>query len=162
MVTIIITRTRLTRKTLICFEWPGRRSIKTILALLPWFGKFNLIRNQSSFRIYFIKWNSIIRIFQEHKEIKSKWIFATNLETEAEMLSNSQVRYHAKKIYGVISKILEKLMATTDVRQFDIDEFGLVKLGRSHYHYNVRREHFAVRHVFCFIICPFTHFNRIE
>ena len=95
----------------------------------------------------------VLRIFQEHKEIKGKWIFATNLETEAEMLSNSQVRYHAKKILGVISKIVEKLTSTPDVRQFDLDEFGLVKLGRSHYHYNVRREHFVVS--FCLSLSHF-------
>lgn len=93
----------------------------------------------------------MVRIFQEHKEIKGKWIFATNLETEAEMLSNSQVRYHAKKIYDVINKIVEKLSTVTDAKHISVDEFNLVRLGRSHYHYNVRPEHFAVRKHLIFI-----------
>lgn len=95
--------------------------------------------------IFFSSMKNKNRIFQEHKEIKSKWIFATNLETEAEMLSNSQVRYHARKIIDVISRIVDKAIHTPNIQELSIDEFNLIKLGRSHFHYGVRREHFVVK-----------------
>lgn len=86
----------------------------------------------------------MVRIFQEHKQIKSKWIFATNLETEAEMISNSQLRYHAKKITDVLGKIVVKAISCPDIAEFSVDEFELTRLGRNHFHYGVRREHFFV------------------
>lgn len=83
-----------------------------------------------------------LRIFQEHKEIKNKWIFATNLETEAEMISNSQVRYHAKKILDIMTKIINKLLSNPN--EFSIEDFDLTRLGRNHFHYGVIRDHFYV------------------
>lgn len=89
--------------------------------------------------------STMVRIFQEHKEIKNKWIFATNLETEAEMVSNSQLRYHAKKIIDVLEKIVDKLINCSDIENFSVDEFDLIRLGRNHFHYGVKRENFFVR-----------------
>ncbi|CAF0880104.1 unnamed protein product [Brachionus calyciflorus] len=88
--------------------------------------------------------STMVRIFQEHKEIKSKWIFATNLETEAEMISNSQLRYHAKKIMDVLSKVVVKAINSTNPEDFSVEEFELARLGRNHFHYGVRREHFLL------------------
>ena len=82
----------------------------------------------------------MFRIFTAHSEIKNKWIFATNLETEAEMLSNSQLRYHAKKVIDVLTKLL----TTVFNNPADLDESALIRLGRSHYHYGVVKEDFTV------------------
>lgn len=106
---------------------------------------WNAIKNKEQVGI-----SIMIRIFQEHSEIKSKWIFATNLETEAEMLSNSQLRYHAKKIMDVIGKIVTKLISCSDIDKFSVDEFELTRLGRNHFHYGVRRENFFVCKCFFF------------
>lgn len=111
--------------------------------------------NQKDAESLKISWDSIknkeelgisimVRIFQEHKEIKSKWIFATNLETEAEMISNSQLRYHAKKIMDVLSKLVDKVINCPNIAEFSVEEFELTRLGRNHFHYGVRREHFFV------------------
>ncbi len=47
-----------------------------------------------------------IRIFKTHEEIKYLWIFASNLETEEEMLKNSQFCYHAKKLGDSINTVV--------------------------------------------------------
>ena len=103
------------------------------------------INNKDDFGI-----SIMVRIFQNHKEIKNKWIFATKLETEAEMISNSQLRYHAKKILDVFSKIVNKLISTSS-NEITNEDYDLNKLGRSHYYYGVRREHFFVC-IFFFLI----------
>lgn len=83
------------------------------------------------------------RIFQAHKEIKGKWIFATNLETEAEMVSNPQVRYHAKKITDVFTKAVT-ILCSSSPNAISLDELNLARLGRSHFHYGVTRDNFVV------------------
>ena len=85
----------------------------------------------------------MIYIFQEHKEIKSKWIFAANLETLDEMLNNSQLKYHAKKVIDVLAFILGKLEKVEDLKSEQIIT-KLFRLGGSHYHYSVVPEHFPV------------------
>jgi hypothetical protein len=88
----------------------------------------------------------MVRIFQEHSVIKDRWIFATNLVTEEEMLNNSQVKYHAKKIGDVLARIVN-IAASSQGVDFDkdkLDQIDLIKLGRSHFHYGVARENFSV------------------
>jgi hypothetical protein len=90
----------------------------------------------------------MVRIFQEHSVIKDRWIFATNLVTEAEMLSNSQVKYHAKKIGDMFTKIIGLVVAARQGGVFEkdeLDQLELIKLGKSHFHYGVARENFSVR-----------------
>lgn len=87
----------------------------------------------------------MIRIFHEHKEIKNKWIFAANLETEAEMISNSQVRYHGSKIAAVFVQIIDQMNENSVFGQTELDKaYDLFKLGKSHFSYTVEREHFVV------------------
>ena len=56
------------------------------------------------------------------------------------MLSNSQLRYHAKKVIDVLTKLL----TTVFNNPADLDESALIRLGRSHYHYGVVKEDFVV------------------
>ncbi len=81
-----------------------------------------------------------------HSEIKHKWIFAANLETEAEMLANSQIKYHAKKIMDVFDKLINTILS-----QSSLDKNALERLGRSHFHYGVKTEDFKVK-LFIFLI----------
>jgi hypothetical protein len=137
--------------------------------------------NENDLEIVKKTWNSIedleefgvsimIYIFQEHKEIKAKWIFASNLETEFEIRHNSQVKYHSKKVIDVFNLLLSNLNNVDDLKNEDIHtkvcfiivllvdavlnnlylkDFStyfkkLFRLGESHYHYNVTQEHFPV------------------
>ena len=86
----------------------------------------------------------MIRIFQEHREVKAKWIFAANLETEEEMLKNSQVKYHANKVINVLDGLIVKIENVSDLKSGELCT-NLIRLGESHYHYNVGREHFPVK-----------------
>ena len=81
----------------------------------------------------------------EHKEIKNKWIFASNLETEEEMLENSQIRYHAKKVIEVLSRIIIQIIESSRAEKNKNESvaYDLFKLGKSHHHYGVERAHFA-------------------
>ena len=89
------------------------------------------------------KFNQLIkilnRLFLAHSEIKHKWIFAANLETEEEMLNNSQIKYHAKKIIDVFGKLVEGV-----VGHAELDNSSLERLGRNHFHYGVKVDDFVV------------------
>jgi len=85
----------------------------------------------------------MIYIFKEHKEIKNKWIFAANLETEAEIRQNSQTKYHAKKIIDIIQLLLSKLQSIDDLSNEELNT-KLFRLGESHYHYTVTPDHLPV------------------
>lgn len=78
--------------------------------------------------------------------MKKIWIFASNLETEEEMLENSQVQYHAKKVIATINRIVLSLTSSIS----ETDQSDLVRLGKSHYHYGIQKEHFKVRHFLAF------------
>ena len=85
----------------------------------------------------------MIYIFKEHKEIKIKWIFAANLETEAEIRQNSQTKYHARKIIDIIQLLLSKLQSIEDLSNEELNT-KLFRLGESHYHYTVTPDHLPV------------------
>ena len=69
----------------------------------------------------------MIRLFIDHSHLKSKWIFASNLETEEEMRSNSQLKYHAKKVVDLLNKVVERVIKS-DPEHIDLDDFQLIKL----------------------------------
>ena len=80
-------------------------------------------------------------MFCTDPEIKFLWIFASNLETEDEMYTNSDLKYHAKKVVNTLVKILVSLSATTTDTSEHVD---LIRLGRRHHHYGIKKEHFKV------------------
>jgi hypothetical protein len=81
----------------------------------------------------------MIRIFQAHTNIKHVWIFTTKLTTEEEMRKDPQVRYHAQKLIATFEKIINKLDADLSFHK----EY-LIKLGKNHFHYDVKYEYFKV------------------
>ena len=81
----------------------------------------------------------MVRILKEHQSIKQVFFFATKLETEVEMRKDSQVLYHARKLSTTFDKIVNDLDAELNNHK----EF-LIKLGRKHYHYDVKYEYFQV------------------
>ena len=84
---------------------------------------------------------SVKRIFVSHEDIKYLWIFASNLETEEEMLNNSQLRYHAKKVVDALNKILVAVISN-ETHNLDQD---IQRLGKTHFHHGVKKEYFPVR-----------------
>jgi hypothetical protein len=86
----------------------------------------------------------MIRLFIDHSHLKSKWIFASNLETEDEMRDNSQLKYHAKNIVNILGPVVEKVISAPTVESINIDECGLMTLGTKHFHFDVNRNDFQV------------------
>ena len=58
------------------------------------------------------------------------------------MRANSQLKYHAGKITSYLSQIIDDLAVNGNFLQH---EAQLKRLGKSHYHYGAKREHFKVR-----------------
>jgi hypothetical protein len=86
----------------------------------------------------------MIRLFIDHSHLKTKWIFASNLENEDEMRSNSQLKYHAKNIINILGPVIEKIIGATSIESINLDECGLVTLGTKHFHFDVFRNDFQV------------------
>jgi len=80
-------------------------------------------------------------MFHNDSEIKYLWIFASNLETEEEMLNNSELRYHAKKVITILAKILVSLVDE------NAEKVDLVRLGRRHHGYGLLKDHFKVKKI---------------
>lgn len=85
---------------------------------------------------------------QHNKGMKNLWIFANNLETEEEMLNNSQLAYHASKVTDTINQLIGSFTSSTSMDNFT---HFLIKLGAKHFYYGLSRKHFSV----IFIIAMF-------
>lgn len=95
-------------------------------------------------------WNSIqdyrelgmivmIRIFMNYPHLKPMWKFAEPLITEAEMRSNSQLRFHANRVASTIAKIVENLTPKLETCVNDIR-----RLGHIHSLHNVQPDYLKV------------------
>ncbi|CAF1648009.1 unnamed protein product, partial [Didymodactylos carnosus] len=51
----------------------------------------------------------MVCLMMDHPELKSLWIFAANLNTESEIRSNTQVRYHASKIMNTLNVVIQDI-----------------------------------------------------
>ncbi|CAF0969412.1 unnamed protein product [Brachionus calyciflorus] len=87
------------------------------------------------------------RIFTKHSEIKHKWIFAKDLNSDEEIRKNPQLIYHAIKIMETVNKL---------VSSYDIngpnDFKEISHLGKNHFDYGVRPadfEHFEECLIYC-------------
>lgn len=81
----------------------------------------------------------MISLFQSNiTKIKQLWVFAANLETEDEMLQNSQLRYHGDKIVSTFDKVINILTSPSN------EQIDLIALGRRHHGYGLRKEYFIV------------------
>jgi hypothetical protein len=80
------------------------------------------------------------RIF-ETKDLKKLWVFASNLETFEEMITNTMVNYHANQVIKILDKIVI-LLTTSSINEKDKEK--LIDLGKRHYHFGLKKEHFKV------------------
>jgi hemoglobin-like flavoprotein len=81
------------------------------------------------------------RIFETSKEIKNMFVFANNLETPEEMIENTKVRNHANQVIKTLNKIV---ILFTESLISDHDKMELVELGKRHFHYGLKKEHFII------------------
>ncbi len=94
--------------------------------------------------LFFYHYFFYTRIFNTHSEIKYLWIFASNLETEEEMLKNSQFCYHAKKLGDSLNNVVTALTSPSETVDFS-GIIDLFKLGRHHCKYGVKEPYYTVR-----------------
>jgi hypothetical protein len=69
------------------------------------------------------------------------WVFARNLETFAEMIENVMVNLHANQVIKTLDKIVILLTQSAINEQ---DKEKLFELGKQHYHFGLKKEHFKV------------------
>jgi hypothetical protein len=69
------------------------------------------------------------------------WVFARNLETFAEMIENVMVNLHANQLIKTLDKIVVLLTKSAINEQ---DKEKLFELGKQHYHFGLKKEHFKV------------------
>jgi len=73
--------------------------------------------------------------------LKKLWVFAANLETFEEMITNTMVHYHAYQVIKILDKIVI-LLTTSSINEKDKEK--LIDLGKRHYHFGLKKEHFKV------------------
>ena len=69
------------------------------------------------------------------------WVFASNLDLVTDMIQNKNVRHHASQMVKTLDKIVTLLTQKPISEQ---DKQSLVELGKLHYHYGLKKEHFKV------------------
>ena len=85
--------------------------------------------------------NTMIRIFESSNEIKNLFEFAGSLESSHEIIKNSSVHYHVNQVINTLNKIVV-LLTTSSISAEDKDD--LIRLGKIHYHYGLKKEYFKV------------------
>lgn len=69
------------------------------------------------------------------------WVFASSLELVTDIVQNQNVRHHANQMVKVLDKIIILLTQKPISEQ---EKQSLVELGKLHYHYGLKKEHFIV------------------
>jgi hypothetical protein len=82
----------------------------------------------------------MIKIFLEHKELKSLWKFARNLDTLEQINASQLIKQHGEKLFTTIDTALNMLPNDLKILVPILHQYGFV-----HYKYGARPEHFQVR-----------------
>ncbi len=82
--------------------------------------------------------NMMIKIFVEHKELKTLWRFAPSLNTTEQMYSNQALKMHGEKLFNAVDMVVNNL------QDFQLIVPIIVQLGFSHYRWGARETHFPV------------------
>jgi hypothetical protein len=86
--------------------------------------------------------NTMVKLFNKSAEIKILFNFATRLELIDDMMDNGMIRYHASLVINTLDRIV---MMMTQSSICNKDKKQLIELGKRHYHYGLRVEHFQVK-----------------
>ena len=76
---------------------------------------------------------------------KKMFKFANNLKTVTEMKQNPMVRLHGNQVVETLGKIVI-LLTKSSISEKDKEK--LVELGKKHYHFGLKMEHFKVIYIF--------------
>ena len=85
--------------------------------------------------------NTMVRIFETSNEIKNLFGFASSLDLENKMKENSHVINHANQLINTMNKIIV-LLTTSSISKQDKDD--LIRLGKLHYHFGLKKDYFKV------------------
>ncbi len=67
------------------------------------------------------------------------------------MRKNSEIIFHAKKMTSTMEKIISFLNSTDQTEHICyMDQFNLVRMGKRHFHYGLKREYFQVTSLFSY------------
>jgi hypothetical protein len=69
------------------------------------------------------------------------FVFASSLELADDMMQNKMVRHHANQVIKILDKIVILLTKSLISEQ---DKINLFELGKNHYHFGLKKEHFQV------------------
>jgi hypothetical protein len=83
----------------------------------------------------------INRVFNSSKEVKNLWKFTSELETIPEMIESPMLQGHVHSMVKTLHKIIMLMTRSTVAEQ---DKRKLIDLGKRHYHYGLKKEHFKV------------------
>ena len=80
-------------------------------------------------------------MFDSSKDIKKMFRFANRLELVDDMMKNVMVCHHANQLIKTLDKIVIILTKSSISEQ---EKLKLIKLGKDHYHFGLKKEHFQV------------------
>ena len=69
------------------------------------------------------------------------FVFAANLKLKEDIIKNTMVIHHANQVIIILDKIVNLLTKSLISEQ---DKFKLIELGKQHYHFGLKKEHFKV------------------
>ena len=69
------------------------------------------------------------------------FLFASSLELADDMMQNKMVRLHANQVLNILDKIVILLTKSLISEQ---EKITLFELGKDHYHFGLKKEHFQV------------------
>jgi hypothetical protein len=70
------------------------------------------------------------------------FLFTSNLDSACDMFENTMIRHHAKLVIDYLDKIVILLTTSSSISGQDKDK--LIDLGKRHYHFGLKKEHFKV------------------
>jgi hypothetical protein len=69
------------------------------------------------------------------------FVFASSLELVEDLMKNIMLRHHANQVIKILDKIVILLTKSLISEQ---DKIKLFELGKNHYHFGLKKEHFQV------------------
>ncbi len=84
------------------------------------------------------------------------FVFASSLELVDDMMRNIMVRHHANQVIKILDKIVILLTKSSISEQ---DKITLFELGKDHYHFGLKKEHFQVFYYIKYSITNLILFN---
>lgn len=102
----------------------------------------------------------IYSVFNTSNEIKKMFVFASSLSLVDDMIKNKTVCYHVTQLIKTLDKIVNLLTCKSTFSEQEKN--NLVELGKLHYHFGLKKEHFKVNLYKRFITLRFNNFEFLR